>query len=284
VSYMRCPAVSAHALQRRRPAKRRYLLPEVAPPVSPDTASSSAAAAAAARSSSSSADGAAAGSSDDVILTPDQIRPAMRELGDSVTSAVRFEDDDEDDSEGLGAAEGLNPAGAAAAAAGSGVVGGSARVLSPAQRVLADREALLIEQHGSAAGLNPTSSSSSIGPSSQPHGGWVEMGAMGTGAAAAAGVGAGVGTAAAAAAVPLNQQRRLHSPFGTSQAQQQQQHGQEALSPSSTAAAPAASSAAPPRRRPLSPFAVGYDMTQLAAAAPTLDSSSSPAGTQQLQP
>jgi hypothetical protein len=81
--------------------------------------------------------------------------------------------------------------------------------------------------------------------------------------------------------VQLQQQQQQHSGALVEQAQQQ---GHESQSPSSSsvdAAGAGVSGVVPSRRRPLSPFAVGYDMNQLAAAAPVLDSSSTP-DTQQL--
>jgi hypothetical protein len=82
----RC-VVSCSLLQRRRQGKRRYLLPEPPRPGSQshdDQAGPSSSGAAAA------AGGSQEGSlGNDEEPSPDQIRPHLRSLGDSVTSAVR---------------------------------------------------------------------------------------------------------------------------------------------------------------------------------------------------
>lgn len=88
-----------HNLQRRRQGKRRYLLPDAPRPDSQPALPAGAGGSAGA--SSSGLNGAAAGAAgaaagdmpavgdDDTDLSPDQIRPQLRSLGDSVTSAVR---------------------------------------------------------------------------------------------------------------------------------------------------------------------------------------------------
>jgi hypothetical protein len=114
---------SSRRRRRRRPAKPRYLLPDLPPAMDgPATAAPTGQGATTEHASSSTSDD---------QMSPDQIRPAMKELGDSVTSAARFELEDGDATNEH--ATGDAAAGLAAATTGS--------------RVLAAREALLAEQH-----------------------------------------------------------------------------------------------------------------------------------------
>eukprot|EP00879_Flechtneria_rotunda_P003229 GHRR01003452.1.p1 GENE.GHRR01003452.1~~GHRR01003452.1.p1 ORF type:complete len:576 (+),score=288.95 GHRR01003452.1:4044-5771(+) len=140
--------------RRRREGKRRYLMPELPPPASPGCASTSSSAAAAAAAGSCSPDDSAAA---DDILTPDQIRPAMKELGDSVTSAVRFEVEDGDGGSeptaaGVGGeCDGGNAPGSPFAATAAACMGVPAAAVPIGQRVLAARAALVAERQAAAA-------------------------------------------------------------------------------------------------------------------------------------
>lgn len=202
-------------------------MPEAPPPL--DLTQPCSSAEAAARSSTDSAAAVASNDIDDVILTPDQIRPAMRELGDSVTSAVKFENDEDDEESQTSNSN----SGEAATSTAVAVAAAAGRELTPAQRVLAAREALLAERAGSAgtAGgggdgdAGPRLNSSGSGGSSnagmqQGRWGWVEMGPVAAGGAVAA-----AGTATAVGVSQQQQQQqpysRLRSPFGTAVAQQQ---------------------------------------------------------------
>lgn len=79
--------------QRSRQGKRRYLLPDPPRPEGSGTAGAAGAGAAAAGACGfgSSSDGAGtSGAGNDADPSPDQIRPELKTLGDSVTSAVRY--------------------------------------------------------------------------------------------------------------------------------------------------------------------------------------------------
>lgn len=120
------------APQRRRQGKRRYLAPEPPPDAGAQGAAGEAGAGGGVRAATSGSDagssahGAGGGADSAAAARADedlQLRPELRELGDSVTSAVRYEVDDNDDDN----------------AAGSSSAGRSAA------RVLAAREALVAE-------------------------------------------------------------------------------------------------------------------------------------------
>lgn len=86
-----CPA---SLLQRRRQGKRRYLLPDPPQHDSQSTpgaggAGPSGLAASAGSVTANGQDNNSFAHEDDAEMTPDQIRPHLRSLGDSVTSAVR---------------------------------------------------------------------------------------------------------------------------------------------------------------------------------------------------
>ncbi|KAF6264715.1 hypothetical protein COO60DRAFT_16939 [Scenedesmus sp. NREL 46B-D3] len=198
--------------RRRREGKRRYLAPQ--PPTDSPTAAAAAAAAGGAAAGTSAA---AAADAEDDPLDPDQIRPAMRELGDSVTSAVRFEvEDDDEQQQGPGAA-------AAAASTGAGGGGAAGAAHSTSRRVLAARGALVAEhrqqqQQGptaaapaAAAGavlpLLPSSSSGGEPDLVSSRGGWVPGS---TSPAAAAGLSAAARPAAAPAA-SMEQHMQQHT-------------------------------------------------------------------------
>lgn len=94
-SFFALPACPASLLQRRRQGKRRYLLPD---PPQHDSQSSTGpggagpsglAASAGSVTANRQADSNGSAHEDDAEMTPDQIRPHLRSLGDSVTSAVR---------------------------------------------------------------------------------------------------------------------------------------------------------------------------------------------------
>lgn len=147
-------------LQRRRPAKPRYLLPDLPPPADEPIAT-----VAADDNEQTAADQAGTSAQDDG-LSPDQIRPAMKELGDSVTSAARFEledDDPPDSADGAGPSSGRTTAAAVVAATGGG---GS-------QRVLAARQALLAERQASAPVAGRDQANTSNASLVSRHGGWV---------------------------------------------------------------------------------------------------------------
>eukprot|EP00775_Hariotina_reticulata_P001955 gene1955-2283_t len=136
--------------RRRHQGKRRYLAPQP-PHLLASTSAAGGAGSSLAAEAAAAADEAAEDidSNNDTILDPDQIRPHLKELGDSVTSAVRFEQDDENDD-------------AEAAAHGDADATATAAVAAPvgAARILAARQALLAEQGVQLNGRGTASGSS----------------------------------------------------------------------------------------------------------------------------
>ncbi|KAF8062993.1 hypothetical protein HT031_003832 [Scenedesmus sp. PABB004] len=130
------PDSSQPSRRRRQGGKKRYLLPEPQDPAAAGAAPAgcSAAAGGAEEGARAGADAAPAAAGDSY----DQLRPALKELGDSVTSAVRWEQGDDDDG-----GEPAPPGAAAAAGVGAGAAAAAAAAAAAHGRVL---------RHGSSGG------------------------------------------------------------------------------------------------------------------------------------
>lgn len=142
-------------LQRRRHTKPRYLLPDPPPPTEATTSSTAEAVEASQQEDS-----------DD--LSPDQIRPAMKELGDSVTSAARFELE-EPDADNSGEQGATNPQG-------DRLEPGPAH--GGGNRVLAARRALVLERQatGSPGTDGVADGTVSVEDLTSSRGGWLPSG------------------------------------------------------------------------------------------------------------